>query len=152
MRELPFDGEFDAAFNAYTAWGYFEDDAENLRALKAFRRALKLGGRFLFDFVNVYGISRRAPRVWEASDDGIVILRESRIDYRRGIAWETDRIIEPGKAPRETTTFGVRMYTVDVLCAMFERAGFCVDRIVGDWDESDFSFESPRVIFSCAAV
>ncbi|MBI3074024.1 MAG: methyltransferase domain-containing protein [Deltaproteobacteria bacterium] len=152
MRELPFDGEFDAAFNVYSAFGYFEDDAENQRALQAFRRSLRLGGGFVFDFANVLSLSKRfRKRDWDLGEDGIVVLREARPDFRHGITWEVVRFIEPGKSPREST-FGVRMYTVDVLVAMFERAGFRVDRILGDWDEAEVSFESPRVIFTCTAV
>jgi SAM-dependent methyltransferase len=51
MRRLAFDGEFDAAFNWFTSWGYFTD-RENLDALRRIRRALRPGGRFLVEGMN----------------------------------------------------------------------------------------------------
>ncbi len=40
MRALPFDTEFDAVINVFTAFGYFADPAEDLEVLRRVRRAL----------------------------------------------------------------------------------------------------------------
>ena len=39
MREIPFQGEFDAIVSLFTAFGYFETDAENARVLSSVARA-----------------------------------------------------------------------------------------------------------------
>jgi len=51
MRELPFEGQFDAVVNWFTSFGYF-DPAGNLAAAKAAFAALKPGGRFLVETLN----------------------------------------------------------------------------------------------------
>jgi SAM-dependent methyltransferase len=43
LRELPFEGRFDAVINWFTSFGYFDDDT-NRAVLAGFRRALKSGG------------------------------------------------------------------------------------------------------------
>ena len=51
MRDIDFDGEFDAAFNWFTSFGYFSD-ADNLLFLKKVLKALKPGGRCLIEMIN----------------------------------------------------------------------------------------------------
>ena len=43
MREIPFEGEFNAIINMFTAFGYFDDDTEDQKVLNAVARALKSG-------------------------------------------------------------------------------------------------------------
>ena len=50
---LPFDEKFDAIFNLFTSFGYFEDDADNLKTLKAVRDSLSEYGFAVIDFMNV---------------------------------------------------------------------------------------------------
>ena len=53
MRE-PFDGlQFDAVFNLFTSFGYFENDADNLKTLVAIRDSLNEYGFGVIDFMNV---------------------------------------------------------------------------------------------------
>jgi len=50
FRALPFrDGCADGVFCAYTSWGYFATEAENLRQLTEFGRVLRPGGALLLD-------------------------------------------------------------------------------------------------------
>lgn len=52
MRE-PFAGQqFDAVFNLFTSFGYFEDDADNLKTLIAIRDSLNEYGFAVIDFMN----------------------------------------------------------------------------------------------------
>ena len=48
LRELDFDGEFDAVFNWGGSFGYF-DEAANRDVVRCYARALKPGGRLLID-------------------------------------------------------------------------------------------------------
>lgn len=50
---LPFDAKFDAIFNLFTSFGYFEDDADNLTTLKAIHNSLTEYGFAVIDFMNV---------------------------------------------------------------------------------------------------
>jgi SAM-dependent methyltransferase len=49
MRELPFEAEFDAVINVFTAFGYFADEEEDVETLRRVRHALVPGGRFLLE-------------------------------------------------------------------------------------------------------
>ncbi|MBT7136090.1 MAG: class I SAM-dependent methyltransferase, partial [Polaribacter sp.] len=48
----PFNNTYDAIFNLFTSFGYFEDDKEDLLILKNFKQGLKKNGVFVFDFLN----------------------------------------------------------------------------------------------------
>lgn len=52
MRE-PFDEKFDAIFNLFTSFGYFEHDEDNLTTLKAIKESLTEYGFAVIDFMNV---------------------------------------------------------------------------------------------------
>ncbi|RYG42066.1 MAG: class I SAM-dependent methyltransferase [Chitinophagaceae bacterium] len=52
MRQ-PFEEKFDAIFNLFTSFGYFETDQDNQEALKAMRDSLKDDGFAVIDFMNV---------------------------------------------------------------------------------------------------
>ena len=48
----PFGKEFDAVFNLFTSFGYFENDASNLNTIKAIKGDLKEYGFGVIDFMN----------------------------------------------------------------------------------------------------
>ena len=45
MRRIPLRGEFDAAINLWTSFGYFEKPSDDLKTLRGIARALKPGAR-----------------------------------------------------------------------------------------------------------
>ena len=55
MRE-PFPQQFDAVFNLFTSFGYFDDDGDNLRTLEAIRDSLNEYGLGVIDFMNVENV------------------------------------------------------------------------------------------------
>ena len=52
MRE-PFEEKFDAIFNLFTSFGYFENDQDNLKTLQAIKESLSEYGFAVIDFMNV---------------------------------------------------------------------------------------------------
>lgn len=52
MRE-PFEEKFDAIFNLFTSFGYFENDDDNLTTLKAIKESLSEYGFAVIDFMNI---------------------------------------------------------------------------------------------------
>lgn len=52
MRQ-PFDQKFDAVFNLFTSFGYFENDHDNFVTLKAIQNSLSEYGFAVIDFMNV---------------------------------------------------------------------------------------------------
>ena len=68
MREIEFREEFDAVFNLWTSFGYFENEAEDRLVLDRAFRALRPGGAFVLETVNLYAVLRRfEPRSWQRS-------------------------------------------------------------------------------------
>ncbi|WP_338378073.1 methyltransferase domain-containing protein [uncultured Flavobacterium sp.] len=61
MRDVC-DSKYDAIFNLFTSFGYFEDDADNLTTLKAIKYSLTEYGFACIDFMNVdYVIDNLVP-------------------------------------------------------------------------------------------
>jgi len=50
---LPYPRKFDAVFNLFTSFGYFENEIDNLRTIKAIKTELKPGAFGVIDFLNV---------------------------------------------------------------------------------------------------
>lgn len=49
---LPYPKKFDAVFNLFTSFGYFENEIDNLRTIKAIKAELKPNGFAVIDFLN----------------------------------------------------------------------------------------------------
>ena len=78
MRRLPFKGEFDAALNLWTSFGYFAKYSDDLKTLKGVARALKPGGLFLIELVDhAWTRSRTSHRHWNRRADGSYLLQEA---------------------------------------------------------------------------
>ena len=71
-RKLAFDGEFDAAINLFTSViGYFDHESDNQRVVDAAARALRRGGSFLVDTINLLALARGfQERDWQRFDSG----------------------------------------------------------------------------------
>lgn len=59
---VPFEEKFDAVFNLFTSFGYFENDEDNLTTLKAIHDSLSEYGFAVIDFMNTnYVINNLVP-------------------------------------------------------------------------------------------
>ena len=145
MREIPFDGEFDAVINMFTAFGYF-DDTENQKVLDAVARALKLGGKFLIDLLNTLWIIRNfRPQSWDALSDGTVALTERDYNLLTGNIEELRTYIDPDGNKREIQLVW-RSYFYTELAKMLNRAGLTPIQVFGGYDGSEFTWDSNRMI------
>ncbi|HEX7507955.1 MAG TPA: class I SAM-dependent methyltransferase [Polyangia bacterium] len=97
MREMTYNGQFDAAYCVLSSFGYFDEET-NLRVATAICRALKPGGRFLLDIMNRdYIVGDLPSRTWWEGD-GCVVLEEvdfnyhtSRVLIRRSVVFGNGR-------------------------------------------------------------
>lgn len=131
MRRLPFRGEFDAAVNLWTSFGYFPRYADDLSVLRGVARALRPGGRFLIDVRDLAEVRRRPfLRHWDRRADGAYLLQDADLldgrDPRIVNEWT---IIHPGKRPIKTR-FVLRGYDKPRLYAALRAAGL---RPVRSW-------------------
>ncbi|WP_242205529.1 class I SAM-dependent methyltransferase [Aestuariivivens insulae] len=66
----PFGKTFDAVFNLFTSFGYFENDANNLNTIKAIKADLNTYGFGVIDFMNsTYVIDNLVPEEVKTVDD-----------------------------------------------------------------------------------
>jgi SAM-dependent methyltransferase len=144
MRELPFRGEFDAAVNLFTSFGYFLKFSDDLRTLEGVARALKPGGLFLIDLINGAWVrSHFRDRTWH--DQGTHYLLENTRLTADGVYNEWTRL--PKKSGRALKrTFFSRLYDRPRLEAALRRAGLQPLGAWGGFRGEKLSAERNRLI------
>jgi SAM-dependent methyltransferase len=146
MRELTFDGQFDAAYCVFTTFGYFDDET-NRRVTQSIARALKPGGRLLIEVLNRDHIVNDLPtRIWWEGD-GCVVLEEvdfnyftSRLMSRRSIVFDDGRQVEQD--------ISIRAYSLHELGKMLHHADFRVIEVSGSLSTRArfFGGASPQIL------
>lgn len=147
MREIPREaGRFDAVINMFTAFGYFDEEAENQRVLDGVARSLQNSGRFLIDLLNHdYLMCVFRENDWQRRPDGSITLERRRYDVSTGrIANEWVWIAPDGK--RRQHRFSHRVYTYLELAGMLSGAGLQPVRSWGNFDGQELTMQSPRMI------
>jgi SAM-dependent methyltransferase len=130
MREMTYNGQFDAAYCMLSSFGYFDEET-NLRVATAICRALKPGGRFLLDIINRdYIIGDLPSRVWWEGD-GCVVLEEvdfnyhtSRVLIRRSVVF--------GNGRQSEQEISLRAYSLHEVGKLLRQAGLRVLDVSGD--------------------
>jgi SAM-dependent methyltransferase len=122
MRELPWESRFDRIVNWFTAFGYFDDDEQDRRVLRAAHRALRPGGRLLIENNNLAELLGRWQPWVAVERDGDFMLDRSVFDPVSGRA-RTERVIVRDGTTRRTS-FSVRMFVAVELRAWLRDAGF----------------------------
>lgn len=145
MRELPYKGEFGAAINMFTSFGYFEKPGDDRKVLRAVAQALAPRGKFLMERFNREAMAYELPlQGWRVQRDGSIVLQEDTFDPLRG-RYETRQIVVDREGTREHTA-SVRAYTLTELKEMFEEAGLYLHRVLGDLELSPYRARSPRLV------
>ena len=140
LRRIPLRGEFDAAINLWTSFGYFEKPSDDVKTLRGIARALKPGGLFLIDTADITTIRRRfQSRSWNRRSDGAYVLEDA--VYVGG--WDprvinTWTVLRSGK-PVRRSRFVVRAYDRTRLCAALVKAGL---KPVRFWSGLSFDYGS----------
>jgi SAM-dependent methyltransferase len=146
MRELEYDGEFDAALSIFTSFGYFQAEEENQWVLVCVARALRPGGAFLIDVVNPVAIFRSYRDFWwEALDDGVLFLQQHEYDLLSGRNRAAWTFVRPD-GTRSDLRHSLRMYTPVELRTMLERAGLAVDGAWGGFGGEELGLDTRRLI------
>ncbi len=146
LRELDLEGEFDAVINLFISWGYFEDDAENLRALTAMARSLRPGGVLVMDTIHRDAVvAEYVERDWQRLPDGGRVWVERRFDAVRGLSTVTHEF-ETANGERFERHHRLRLYTATDLVRMFRAAGLEPTNWYSGFSGEDFTFRSRRVL------
>ncbi|MFZ4452228.1 class I SAM-dependent methyltransferase [Salibacterium aidingense] len=146
IRDVALKTEYDAAFNLFTSFGYFTDDAENELVFVRAAEALKENGWFFFDYLNPSYVERHLVPRDITEKEGLTVTQERYIEA--GFINKKITIEESG-SQREYRE-RVKMYSPEALRNMLTRNGFHVQYVFGDYDGTPYEQqESPRQILIC---
>jgi len=140
---IPFDQKFDAIFNLFTSFGYFESDEDNLTTLNAIKESLTDYGFAVIDFMNVYHVI-----------DNLVPEEVKSVD---GIDFHIKRYVKDNHIFKEIDfddngehfhfTEKVKALTLQDFEAMMEEAGIFLLDVFGDYKLRKFlKNDSERLI------
>jgi ubiquinone/menaquinone biosynthesis C-methylase UbiE len=125
MRELQSGERFDAVICFWTSFGYFEDEADDLRVAQRVAAALAPGGRFLLELhVKETVFPRFQERRWTWFDDENPKRLLEEVSYnivtgRVDCEWT---FLEGGHA--RSSKSSIRLYSYRELCELLRKAGF----------------------------
>jgi len=131
MRQLAFDGCFDAVLSLATSLAFY-DEATNLDIFDRVSKALRPGGVFFFDQSNVFHWMKRAMSERYAFDATTCVLSG------RHVKQTPDGPLESG--------WNLRLYHLPELKLLFGAIGFSFVKCFGDFDGSEFTADSKRLI------
>lgn len=152
MRDLPFEGEFDAALSLFSSFGYFPDEQEDALVLRGIRNAVREGGALLIETMHRDLIAREyVERDWWETPENDVVWVEREFDAVEGISRETLR----WRSPDGST--GAKPHTIRVRSAtewlqLLESCGWMPQEWLGDWEGTPFELSSERLIIVARAV
>jgi SAM-dependent methyltransferase len=135
---FPFSKKFDAVFNLFTSFGYFENEADNLRTIKAIKADLKPGGYGVIDFMNSQNVIENLVGNETKEIDGIVFHIEK---YHRD-----GYIVKNINFEHDQTEYAfvekVKALTLQDFISYFEQAEVSLKYCFGDYQLSEYDAES----------
>jgi len=129
MRDMNFEGNFDAVMCIGTTLGYFDDDT-NRKVIDRLFRALKPSGVLLIDVVNRDHVIRTQPNLIWFEGDGCVCMEESEFNFFTSrLHVKRTVILETGK--QRENEYSLRLYSLHELGQLLHQAGFRVIEVSG---------------------
>lgn len=129
---------YDAVFNLFTSFGYFEDDNDNLRTIKAIKQDLNAEGVAVIDFMNVNQVIKN--------------LVPTEIKTMKGIDFHIKRYVKDNHIYKEIRftdaeedfmfTEKVKAITLEDFKTYFKKAGLTLKHTFGDYNLNSFDVES----------
>ncbi|HEX6477707.1 MAG TPA: class I SAM-dependent methyltransferase [Ktedonobacteraceae bacterium] len=146
MRNIPFENEFDAVINIFTAFGYLENEDEDLLVLQQIQKALKPGGHFLLETKNREWLMRN----FDTSEviryeNGLIVLEERDFDLLTDRCNVKVTMIHPDGYRREYS-HAAHMYTLRDYVHMLAAAGLPLQACFGGLDGSKLRLDSSRLV------
>ncbi len=134
----PYGKTFDAVFNLFTSFGYFDKDDSNLETIKAIKTDLNEFGFGVIDFMNSEYVIDNLIAENTKTVEGI--------DFRQKRKLEKGYIIKDITFDYEGESFSfqerVRAFTLSDFETLFEKAGVHLIDVFGDYKLGPFSSKS----------
>lgn len=143
-EDAHWEGEFDLAVMASNAFQFLVTDDELRKSLHAIRKALRPGGRFVFD------TRYPAAREWERWPLSAFEIDGLRISYtvetvENGVVTFTEHTARDGEVLRSDQA-SLRFLEVEELNAFLTEAGFTIEGQYGNWARDPIDAESHSII------
>jgi cyclopropane fatty-acyl-phospholipid synthase-like methyltransferase len=135
---------FDAVINMFTAFGYFEVEADNKRVLANIHCSLRKGGILLIDVMGKEILARiYQQRDWY-EEDGRIFLRENTM--LQNWSWADNRWMMLEKGKIREFRFGHRIYSGVEMVNMLKECGFSSVNTYGDLEGADYDQNAKRLV------
>lgn len=131
----PYHRKFDAVFNLFTSFGYFEKPEDNLKTIKAIKANLKDGGLGVIDFMNVNYVLPRLVKENNKQVEGIHFKMTR--DYENGYIVKKIRFSDEGRDYEFSER--VRAFTLNDFMEMFLAAGVELKEVYGDYQLNEYN-------------
>lgn len=143
MREVYMSDTFDYVFNLFTSFGYFDDENDNLKVLKAIHTNLKDNGVLVLDYLN----AKRLRGI--KHEDQVVERKGEKFFISKDI--EKDHIVKSIKFSNDGRTYHyeekVQLIDLDLFKNLLTKAGFKIEKTLGSYDLGEYEpNESERLI------
>ncbi|WP_339658520.1 class I SAM-dependent methyltransferase [uncultured Polaribacter sp.] len=129
-----FNNQYNAVFNLFTSFGYFEEDKEDILILENIKNGLKKDGVFVFDFLNAEFVKNT------------LVAKETKII--ESISFNITREIRDGFIIKHISFFAdeqnysyterVKYLNKEKIKAYFEKVGFTITNIFGNYNLTNF--------------
>ncbi len=144
MRNFLRPNTFDVVVNMYTAFGYFEDQADDRLVLDNVCASLKPGGRLLIDMHGKETLAKIFQEHIYTEKDGEIFLQEHKVT--QNWSWmQTKWIIFKGNE-RTESSFSHRLYSGTEIAAQLTACGFSGADVYGDLDGPPYDNNAKRLI------
>ena len=139
-----FDIKYDAVFNLFTSFGYFENDIDDILVLKNIHNGLNENGLLVLDFLNVINVKKKLVKKEIKIVDNITFNLEREIKY----GFIIKHINFKDKGVNHSYSERVKYLDLEKFKSYFIKAGLKINHIFGDYHLTKFNpVTSERLIF-----
>lgn len=143
IRKTYNSNQFDFVFNLFSSFGYFDNESEDLKVIKAFAETLKPQGVLLLDYLN--------------SEWAVKMMKPREIIQRDDVQFHIQKKLENGFIVKNIDFLAngenhhyqecLKVIPLNRFEKMFAEAGFSLLQTFGDYDLNEFKpADSPRLI------
>jgi len=134
MREIYQDKKFNAIFNLFTSFGYFDSNQDNLKVLFSVRKMLRDNGVLVIDFMNAKKTVANLVESEQKEIDGIEFKLKRSFDgehIHKNIQFKNDK---------RDFSFNERVQalTKEDFESLLDESGFKIEKLYGDFDLNPF--------------
>jgi SAM-dependent methyltransferase len=137
MRSFSVDERFDAVFNLFTSFGYFDSNAENLRVLGRIAHHLHTNGILVLDYLNAVPLLNQRIQQAEQSIDGVLFRTAKSIEGNSVV--KHIEVIDKGAI--HTFVERVQLITLADFSSMLQSSGFTIDYVFGNYQLDEYKPE-----------